>query len=440
MARGGRGNDHDNNDIVRQIVTLRAERAELLGYPTHSDYVLADRTAESNEKLDAMLRQVITPAVTNAQSERDELAAAMAADLGTDPDDFAPWDWSYYAEAVKRQRYDLDTNALRPYFEVDRTLRDGVFFAATQLYGVTFAEREDLQAYHPDAVVFEVSNADGSPLGLFVGDYFTRDSKRGGAWMNSLVSQSRLLDERPVVLNNMNLPKPPPGQPALMTLDEVSTMFHEFGHALHGLFSDVTYPRVAGTGVSRDFVEYPSQVNEMWLTWPEVIANYTRHHESGDQLPQHVIDKLEEAATFNQGFETVTYLAATWIDLCWHRLSRDEAQTLTVSPQEFERQALAEVGLDLDTVPPRYSSAYFNHIFASGYASGYYSYIWSEVLDADTVEWFKESGGLQRANGDVFRAELLSRGGSAPEMGFFEAFRGRPPQIDALLKRRGLTG
>nr|WP_239579693.1 M3 family metallopeptidase [Microlunatus panaciterrae] len=437
VARGSRGNAHDNTDIARQLVVLRAERAELLGYRSHSDYVLADRTAGSNEQLDAMLDQLIAPAVANAHAEQADLAAAMAAD-GVE-DEFAAWDWAFYAEAVRRERYELDTNALRPYFEVDRTLVDGVFFAATSLYGITFTARDDLQAYHPEARVFEVRNADGSELGLFIADYFTRDSKRGGAWMNSLVTQSRLLDQKPVVLNNMNIPKPPPGQPALMSLDEVRTMFHEFGHALHGLFSSVTYPRVAGTAVARDFVEYPSQVNEMWLSWPEVIANYTRHHESAEPLPADVITRIEESSAFNQGFETVSYLAATWLDLCWHRLGAAEARALEGSIEDFERRALEQVGLALETVPPRYRSAYFNHIFASGYASGYYSYIWSEVLDADTVEWFKESGGLQRRNGDLFRDALLARGASGPEMSFFESFRGRPASITPLLERRGLA-
>lgn len=436
-ARGRRGNEHDTRDVLRQIVVLRAERAELLGYRSHADYVLADRTAQSNENLDALLDQLFAPAVRNAREEERTLAAAMAAD--GEAEEFAAWDWAYYAQAVKRERYSFDTNMLKPYFELDRTLVDGVFHAAEQLYGIRFTPRPDLVAYHPQARIYEVSNADGSTLGLFVADYFTRDSKRGGAWMNSLVSQSGLLGTQTVVVNNMNIPQPPAGQPALMNLDEVATMFHEFGHALHALFSDVTYPRVSGTAVARDFVEYPSQVNEMWMTWPEVLANYARHIHTGDVLPAELVEGMEEAAAFNQGFETVAYLGATVIDLAWHRLSRAEADRLGDDLVEFEDAALSRVGLDLPSVPPRYRSSYFNHIFAGAYSAGYYSYIWSEVLDADTVEWFTETGGLTRASGDTFRDALLSRGGSTPELSCFRAFRGRDPQIGPLLARRRLV-
>lgn len=434
-ARSSRGNDHDNSTVARRLVILRAERAELLGYPSHSDYVLADQTAQSAEAVNSLLTQVIAPAAVNAAAEEVDLAAAAKAD---GIDDFAAWDWAYYAEAVKRERYDFDTSTLRPYFELERTLHDGVFYAANQLYGVTFTERDDLEAYHPQARVFEVRNADGSEIGLFIGDFFTRDSKRGGAWMNSLVSQSGLLGERPVVLNNLNISAPPPGQPALMTFDEVATMFHEFGHALHGLFSDVRYPRVSGTSVARDFVEYPSQVNEMWMTWPSVIENYAHHHRTGELLPADLLEKIRRAEVFNQGFETLSYLAAAWLDLSWHRLSHAEALQLSETAPEFEDRVLSEAGLRLAAIPPRYSSTYFSHIFAGGYASGYYSYIWSEVLDADTVEWFKESGGLARSAGDTFRNALLSRGGSAPELGYFESFRGRAPKIEPLLTRRDL--
>ena len=437
LARGRRGNAYDTTELVRRIVSLRAERAELLGYPTHSDYVLADRTAESNATLDAMLDQLFAPAVANAKAEETVLAAAMAADGETG--EFAASDWAYYAQRVKRERYAFDTSTLRPYFEVRTTLVDGVFHAAEQLYGITFAPRPDLQAYHPEAEVFEVHDADGSALGLFVGDYFTRDSKRGGAWMNSLVSQSHLLGQRTVVVNNMNIPKPPPGQPALMDPDQVGTMFHEFGHALHALLSDVTYPRVAGTSVARDFVEYPSQVNEMWMTWPSVLEHYARHHRTGEPLSGDVVARMEESSIFNQGHDTVAYLGASVIDLAWHRMTTEDVAAFDGDLTAFEERALSARGLDLGSVPPRYRSSYFNHVFAgSAYSAGYYSYIWSEVLDADTVEWFTESGGLTRELGDTFRAALLARGGSRPEMACFEDFRGRPPEIGPLLVRRGL--
>ncbi|MDX6225264.1 MAG: peptidyl-dipeptidase Dcp, partial [Frankiales bacterium] len=383
QTRGSRAGEHDNRGLVGRIATLRAERAELLGFRTHSDYVLADRTALDNDTLDAMLLRIIPAALSNARREEQDLAVAKAAD--GDPEPFAAWDWAYYAQAVKRARYSFDTNTLRPYFEVMRTLEHGVFYAAEQLYGITFRRRPDLTSYHPDAIVYEVIDADGSGLGLFIGDYFTRDSKRGGAWMESLVTQSHLLGQRPVVVNNMNLSKPPDGQPALMNLDEVGTMFHEFGHALHGLFSSVSYPRLAGTAVARDFVEYPSQVNEMWLTCPAVLGSYARHVDDGSPLPDELATRLVAAETFNQGFDTVSYLGATWIDLAWHRLTLAEAREASGDVDGFERRALAGVGLDVATVPPRYRGPYFNHVFGGGYSSGYYSYIWSEVLDADTV-------------------------------------------------------
>jgi peptidyl-dipeptidase Dcp len=436
-GRGARGNEHDNRALVLTLVRLRAERAELLGHRTHSDYVLADRTAESNDRLDAMLEQLVGPSVRMAGRERDELAAAMLADTGED--DFSAWDWAYYADRRKRELFAFDTGTLRPWFEVERVLVDGVFHAAERLYGITFTRRPDLVGYHPDCAVYEVSDVDGAPLGLFVADYFTRDSKRGGAWMASAIVQSGLLGQRPVVVNNMNLPKPPPGSPALMGFDEVGTMFHEFGHALHGLFSAVTYPRLAGTAVSRDFVEYPSQVNEVWMTWPSVLEGYARHVETGEPLAAEVLERVEAAETDAQGYTSVAYLAATCIDLAWHRLTSSEAAALGTDLDAFEAAALTAAGLDLPEVTPRYRSAYFNHIFAGGYSAGYYSYIWSEVLDADTVAWFREHGGLVRESGDRFRRSLLSRGGTQPEMDCVTAFLGRAPDITPLLRRRGLV-
>jgi peptidyl-dipeptidase Dcp len=426
-ASTGRGLK-DNPVLVTRIARLRAERAGLLGYKNHAEYVVEDQTAPSAEAVTRMLARLTAPAVANARREAADLEEQAGFPVEA-------WDWAFYAEKVRQARYDIDGARMRPYFELDRVLVDGVFYAANRLYGITFTDRPDLKGYHPDVRVFEVFDEDGAPLGLFLGDYYARESKRGGAWMNSLVDQSHLEDTRPVVVNNLNIVKPPPGEPTLMTFDEVNTMFHEFGHALHGLFSDVRFPRFSGTSVPRDFVEYPSQVNEMWAVWPEVLANYARHHETGEPMPRDLVDRMLESQRFNQGYATVEYLAATLLDWAWHTIEPGDDPG---SAEEFERRALRGAGLDLPQVPPRYRSTYFAHIFFGGYSAGYYSYIWSEVLDADSVEWFKENGGLRRENGDRFRRELLSRGGGVEAMTAFRAFRGRDPRIEPLLERRGL--
>jgi len=434
LVKGNRDNEHDNKSILLQMATLRAERAKLFGVRTHAEYVLQEQTATHPDNVHKMLRQIAPAAVRNAQAEGADLQAAIAAE----GQDFTleSWDWDLYSEKVRLAKYNIDTAAMRPYFELERVIRDGVFYAATKLFGITFKERTDLVTYHPEARAFEVANADGSPIGLFIGDYFTRDSKRGGAWMNSLVEQSFLLDQLPVVVNNLNIPKPPAGEPALLTFAETTTLFHEFGHALHGLFSQVKYPRVSGTSVQRDFVEFPSQVNEMWMLWPEVVENYAIHHVTGEKLSQEWIDNLDAASTFNEGHATTSYLAAAILDLAWHSLTADETVSDVLA---FEADAIADYGLDYAPVPTRYRSTYFSHIFAGGYSAGYYGYIWSEVLDADTVDWFKENGGLVRANGDHFRRELLGRGGSIDSMEMFRNFRGRHATIEPLLKRRGLV-
>ncbi|QEW03325.1 M3 family metallopeptidase [Microbacterium lushaniae] len=435
-ARGARGNAHDNREVLREIVRLRAERAQLLGYPDHAAYVTADETAGSPEAVHAMLRRLAVPAARNARREQEKLQAII--DGESVPFALEAHDWAFYTEKVRAAEYDLDTAALRPWFEAERVLRDGVFFAAEQLYGIGFRERDDLHAYHPDARVFEVFEPDGSSLGLFVLDLYTRDTKRGGAWMNSIVAQSELLGTTPVVVNNLNVSKPAPGTPTLLTLDEVTTLFHEFGHALHGLFARVTYPHFAGTAVFRDFVEFPSQVNEMWMFWPEVLANYARHIETGQPLPEDVVDRLHASEAFNQGFATSEYLAASWLDQAWHSLSPTAAGE-SIDVGAFEAAALADIGLDNPVVPPRYASTYFAHVFSGGYSAGYYSYIWSEVLDADTVEWFRENGGLRRENGDRFRQRLLGVGGSKDPLEAYRDFRGRDADIQPLLERRGLT-
>ncbi|MDQ1136831.1 peptidyl-dipeptidase Dcp [Microbacterium sp. SORGH_AS 1204] len=434
-SRAARGNAHDNRAVLRDIVRLRAERAALLGYPSHAAAVLADQTAGSPDAVHDLLRRLAAPAAANARSEEATLQRIADAD-GIRID---AHDWAFYTEKVRAERYELDRAALRPWFEAERVLRDGVFFAAEQLYGVTIAERHDLQGYHPDVRVFEVRNADGGELGLFLLDLYTRDTKRGGAWMNSIVTQSALRGTAPVVANNLNVNKPAPGTPTLLTLDEVTTLFHEFGHALHGLFATVTYPHFAGTAVHRDFVEFPSQVNEMWILWPEILTHYARHIDTGEPLPADVVERLHASEAFDQGFATSEYLAASWIDQAWHRLSVEEASA-DIDVAAFEAAALADIGLDNPAVPTRYASTYFAHVFSGGYSAGYYSYIWSEVLDADTVEWFRENGGLTRANGDRFRQRLLGVGGSGDPLAAYRDFRGRDAEIEPLLKRRGLTG
>ena len=348
----------------------------------------------------------------------------------------AAWDWAYYAEKVRQASYEFDESELKPYLELDSVYKNGVFYAAERLYGIRFEERTDLPVYHPDVRTFDVYDADGSQLAIFLLDPYARPSKRGGAWMNAYVSQSELLGQRPVVANHLNIPKPPAGEPTLLTWEEVTTAFHEFGHALHGMFSNVTYPYFAGTRVPRDFVEFPSQVNEMWAEWPEVLANYARHYETGEPMPRELLDKVLESAKFNQGFATTEYLAAALLDQSWHRLTPDDVPAAE-DVMAFEARALEANGTNYEPVPPRYRTPYFSHIMG-GYDAAYYSYIWSEVLDANTVEWFKENGGLTRENGDRFRETLLSRGGSVEALDLFRAFAGHEPRIEPLLERRGL--
>jgi peptidyl-dipeptidase Dcp len=425
--------EHDNGPVAAELAHLRAVRARLLGFDTHADLIAADQTAGTSAAVDALLGELVGPSVANARAE----AAVLAELASADGIELAAWDWAYYSERVRAERYAVDSSALRPWFELDRVLVDGVFRAAELLYGYTFTPRPDLVGYHPDTRVWEVAGPDGQPVGLYLGDFHAREGKRGGAWMSSFVPQSRLLGTRPVVFTNLNVTPPAPGQPTLLTLSEVTTLFHEFGHALHGLFSDVTYPRFSGTAVPRDFVEFPSQVNEMWALWPEVLTHYATHVETGEPLPAETVQAIEAASLWGEGFATLEYLAATLLDQAWHRL---DPETVVDDPQAFEAHALEAAGVAFDLVPPRYRTTYFQHVFAGGYSAGYYSYIWSEVLDADTVEWFKENGGLTRANGDVFRERLLSRGGSVDALGAFRAVRGRDADTGPLLRRRGLVG
>ena len=430
LLKGNRANENDNKPVILKVVKLRAERAKLFGKNTHAEHVIAVQTAEHPDNVHAMLRKIAPAAVRNAGAEAQDLKKSAGTEIES-------WDWGFYTEQVRLEKYNIDTTKMRPYFELESVLKNGIFFAANKLFGISFKERPDLVTYHPEARAFEVLNEDGSKLGLFIGDFYTRDSKRGGAWMNNLVDQNFLFNQLPVVVNNLNIPKPPAGKPTLLTFSETTTLFHEFGHALHGLLSQVKYPRVSGTSVQRDFVEFPSQVNEMWILWPEVVENYARHFETGEKLPQEWIDNLDAASTFNEGHATTSYLAAAILDLAWHSLTTEEAAKVT-DVEAFEAQAIKDYGLDFAPVPTRYRSTYFSHIFAGGYSAGYYGYIWSEVLDADTVDWFKENGGLQRKNGEHFRNTLLGRGGSIDSMQMFRNFRGRDSKIEPLLKRRGL--
>ncbi|MCG2585083.1 M3 family metallopeptidase [Massilia sp. TS11] len=434
MARGIKGGEYDNREVVLQIVKLRAERAKLLGYKTYADFALEDQTAHSATAVNSLLSELAKPAVANAKKEAAELQKLIDAENGGFQ--LAAWDWDYYADKLRAQKYSFDAKQLKPYFEMNSVMVNGVFYAANKVYGISFKERKDLPVYTDDVKVFDVFDRDGKQLAIFIADMYARPSKRGGAWMNAYVSQSKLMGTKPVVANHLNIPKPPAGEPTLLTYDEVRTMFHEFGHALHGMFSNVTYPRFSGTRVPRDFVEFPSQVNEMWMTWPEILKNYARHYQTGAPMPTELLDKVQASARFNEGYRTTEYLAASILDQRWHQLTPEQMPTDVVA---FEAQALKEAGVDFAPVPTRYRTAYFSHTFAGGYSAGYYGYVWAERLDADTVEWFKEHGGLQRKNGDLFREKLLSRGGTMDAMQMFKNVRGREPNIKPLLERRGLT-
>jgi peptidyl-dipeptidase Dcp len=435
LSRGSRGGDFDNRETLAKVIKLRAERSQLMGYANHAAYSLENQTAQTTDAVNKRLSGLAPAAMANANREAADLQKMINAEGG----DFelASWDWTYYTEKVRADRYNFDASQLKPYFEMDNVLQNGVFYAANQLFGISFKERFDLPVYQEDVRVFEVFDYDGSVLALFIYDGYARSSKRGGAWMNAYVGQSKLKNNKPVIANHQNITKPPEGDPTLLTFEEVITMFHEFGHALHGMFSDVNYPYFAGTSVPRDFVEYPSQVNEMWAIWPEVLKNYAVHHETGEAMPKELLDKVLATQKFNQGFATTEYLAASILDQALHQLTPDQVPE-SVDLIAFEADALKSGGVAMDAIPPRYRSTYFSHIIG-GYSAGYYSYIWSEVLDADTVEWFKENGGLNRKNGDHFRRTLLSRGGSEDAMVIFKDFRGSEPNIQPLLDRRGLN-
>jgi peptidyl-dipeptidase Dcp len=430
--RGDNDNEYDNKNILARMAALRAERAELMGYPTHAHYVLSDNMAENPENVYQLLGKVWEPALEVSKQERAALEEMMRAD-GID-DEIKGWDWRYYTEKVRKAKYDLDQEALRPYFEFT-AVRDGVFAVANRLFGLTFIERDDIPTWHPDQQVFEVLDADGSHLTILYMDFFIRESKRGGAWMNALRVQSRLDGEvTPIVTNNFNFPPPTAASPSLLSYSEAQTLFHEFGHALHGMLSDVTYGSLAGTSTPRDFVEFPSQVMENWMSEPEVLRIFAKHYKTGEPIPQEYIDKITASQKFNQGFATVEYMAAAYLDMDYHTLT----EPVEVAVDQFEQQSMEDIGL-IEEIIPRYRSTYFAHIFAGGYSSGYYSYLWSEVLDADAYQAFKETSLFDPETAAKFRKFILSQGGTRPGMELYEDFRGRPPSIEPLLERRGLT-
>ena len=431
--RGDNDNDQDNKAILSRMAALRAEKAALMGYESHAHYVLSDNMAETPDRVYDFLGQIWTPALRVAKTERAALQRMMRQDGVSGQ--LAAWDWRHYSEKVRRARFDIDEEALRAYFEVG-AVREGAFSIAHNLFGITFTELPDVPRWHPDQQVFEVKEADGTHIGVMYMDFFTRPSKQGGAWMNALRSQSRLDGEvRPIVTTNFNFPAPTGDLPSLISFDNASTMLHEFGHALHGLLSDVTYESLSGTSVPRDFVEFPSQMMEHWLGEPEVLRSFAKHYETGEVIPDELIEKLDAAGQFNQGFTTIEYLAASYLDLAWHTLT----EPVEHDARAFESAEMTSRGL-IDEIIPRYRSTYFSHIFAGGYSAGYYSYIWAEVLDSDAYQAFKETSIFDQDVASRYREHILSKGGTQPGMELYEAFRGRTPSIDALLENRGLTG
>ncbi|WP_422240890.1 M3 family metallopeptidase, partial [Dokdonella sp.] len=432
-TRTSHGDANDTRVVIQRLAQLRAERAKLLGYPNFAAYSLADQMAETPEHAVKLMTDMVPAATARARSEAAKIQKVIDAQKGGFK--LTAADWDLYADQVRKAEYDLDEAAIKPYFELNRVLNDGVFFAANQLYGLTFKERHDLPVYQPDVRVFDVFDADGQQLALFYADYYKRPSKSGGAWMDVFVEQNGLTGTKPVVYNVCNFTKPADGQPALLSFDDVTTMFHEFGHALHGMFSNVKYPSVAGTSTSRDFVEFPSQFNENWALEPKVFANYAKHNGTGEPMPQALVDKIIKARAFNQGYATVEYLGAALLDQAWHQLGADAPLQ---DVDKFETDALNRYKINVAEVPPRYKTPYFAHIWGGGYSAGYYAYLWSEVLDHDAFQWFKENGGMSRANGQTFRDKVLSRGNSEELAKMYKEFRGKDPSVEPLLEFRGL--
>ncbi|WP_373456504.1 M3 family metallopeptidase [uncultured Tenacibaculum sp.] len=427
------GGTYDTSDLVKQMVELRAKKAEILGFDNYASWSLQGTMASTPDKVFEMFKNLIPGSLEKAASEIKEIQTEINKEGG----DFelTPYDWNHYAEKVRKSKYNLDEEEVKQYFEINNVLEKGVFFAANKLYGITFKKREDIPVYHPDVVVYELFEEDGSKLGLFYGDFFARDSKRGGAWMSAFVKQSKLRNQKPVIYNVCNSPKPAEGEPALISFDEVETMFHEFGHALHGLFGDQKYASISGTSTARDFVEFPSQFNENWATHPEVLNNYALHYKTGKVIPDTLLKKIKAAGTFNQGYSIIENLCSSNLDMQWHTIGKD---VKIEDVAKFEKEALEKMNLNIDQIPPRYRSTYFAHIFSGGYASGYYSYLWTEMLSHDAYDWFKNNGLLTRENGDKFRKEVLSKGNTMDYAEMYKVFAGRDPQAEPMLKARGL--
>ena len=432
--RAEHGDANDTRATILRLAAIRAEKAHLLGKPNYAAWRLQDQMAKTPQRVQKFLDDLTPAATAKARAEAAEIQPLFDKQQhGLFRQPFQPWDWNFYSEQLRKAKYDVEQSEVKPYFELNRVLQDGVFYAAHELYGLTFKERHDLPVYQPDVRVFEVFDADGSHLALFYCDYFKRDNKNGGAWMNTLTVQSRLLGEKPVVYNVANFTKPAPGQPALISFDDVTTMFHEFGHALHGMFAKQEYPSLSGTAVARDYVEFPSQFNEHWALYPSVLAHYAVHYQTGKPMPADLVEKIKKAEKFNQGYAVTEIVAAAALDMQWHTLAAGVTNADT-----FETEALKKTHLDLPQVPPRYRSSYFLHIWANGYAAGYYAYLWTEMLDDDAFQWFQEHGGLTRQNGEKFRELILSRGNTEDYAQMFREFRGRDPEIGPMLEHRGL--
>lgn len=426
--------DNSTKEIVMELVRLRADKAKLLGYDNYAQWSLNNTMAKDTQTIRTFFDGMIPAINQKATNEANDIKEMMKQD---GIEDLKPWDWSYYAEKVRKDKYDLDESQIKPYFEVTTVLEKGVFYAAEKLYGITFKKRDDIPVYHEDVNVYEVFEEDGTPMALFYTDFFARDSKRGGAWMSNFVGQSHLYNQKPVIYNVCNYQKPAEGEAALISFDDVTTMFHEFGHALHGLFANQKYPKLSGTAVARDFVEYPSQANEHWALEPEVLKNYAIHYQTGEAIPTELIEKIKKASTFNQGFSLTEVMGAADLDLNYHTISDAEAKEIK-DPNVFEKDALVKDELWNEYIPPRYRSTYFAHIFGGGYAAGYYSYLWTEMLAHDTNAWFDENGGLKRELGDRYRKMILSQGNTQDYKEMYEKFRGSQPKIDAMIKARGL--
>jgi len=431
--RAEKSDENDTRKMIVRLAELRAEKAQLMGYENYAAWKLQNQMAKTPEAAEKLLAQLAPDATAKAKVEAADIQKLIDKQNGGFK--LEPWDWDFYAEQVRKEKYDLDESQIKPYFEMYNVLENGVFFAATQLYGITFKERKDIPTYNEDVRVFEIFNEDSSAVGLFYVDLFKRDNKAGGAWMGNITEQSILLGEKPVIYNVCNFAKPAPGEPALISYDDVTTMFHEFGHALHGLFANQQYPSLSGTNVARDFVELPSQFNEHWALYPTVFANYAKHYQTGEPMPQELVEKIKKSATFNQGYAFSEFLEAAILDMEWHTLTTDNK---VKDANAFEVEALTKNGAYLTQVPPRYRSSYFNHVWGGGYAAGYYAYCWAEVLDNDAFAWFEENGGLTRENGQRFRDMILSRGSTQDYGTMFREFRGKDPEIKPLLKKRGL--